>query len=117
MPTTTTGVDPAAKRHISGQRWWPAPKLQGDPGMKGVLATCVSRSADLYQVNQRKPHRGVNFIIAHDGFTLCDLVSYNLKGHCGACWAFGVVECLQDRFCIPNGMDISLSVNKHLSPC
>lgn len=53
--------------------------IKGDPGMKGVLATRVSGSADLYQVNQRKPHHGVNFIIAHDGFTLCDLVSYNLK--------------------------------------
>uniref|UniRef100_A0ACD5XVE0 Uncharacterized protein n=1 Tax=Avena sativa TaxID=4498 RepID=A0ACD5XVE0_AVESA len=53
--------------------------IKGDPGMKGVLATRVSGSADLYQVNKRKPYHGVNFIIAHDGFTLCDLVSYNLK--------------------------------------
>lgn len=26
-------------------------------------------------------------------------------GRCGACWAFVVVECLQDRLCIPRGMD------------
>jgi pullulanase/glycogen debranching enzyme len=30
-------------------------------------------------VNNRKPYHGINFIIAHDGFTLCDLVSYNSK--------------------------------------
>lgn len=33
----------------------------------------------MWQVNERKPYHGVNFVIAHDGFTLCDLVSYNLK--------------------------------------
>ncbi|KAL5201712.1 hypothetical protein ABZP36_036066 [Zizania latifolia] len=53
--------------------------IKGDPGMKGVFATRVSGSADLYKVNQRKPHHSVNFVIAHDGFTLYDLVSYNLK--------------------------------------
>ncbi|KAF2618242.1 hypothetical protein F2Q68_00038755 [Brassica cretica] len=42
-------------------------------GMKGSFATRVAGSSDLYQVNQRKPpYRGVNFIIAHDGFTLRD---------------------------------------------
>jgi isoamylase len=70
--------------------------------MKGVFATRVSGSADLYQVNERKPYHGVNFVIAHDGFTLCDLVSYNLKhndangeGGCDGCndnfsWNCGV---------------------------
>ncbi|XP_062193445.1 isoamylase 3, chloroplastic isoform X2 [Phragmites australis] len=53
--------------------------IKGDAGMKGVFATRVSGSADLYQVNKRKPHHSVNFVIAHDGFTLYDLVSYNLK--------------------------------------
>ncbi|ONM55618.1 isoamylase-type starch debranching enzyme3 [Zea mays] len=53
--------------------------IKGDPGMKGVFATRVSGSADLYQVNNRKPYHSVNFVIAHDGFTLCDLVSYNSK--------------------------------------
>ncbi|RLM86845.1 isoamylase 3, chloroplastic [Panicum miliaceum] len=62
--------------------------IKGDPGLKGVFATRVSGSADLYQVNNRKPYHSVNFIIAHDGFTLCDLVSYNSKhndanGECG----------------------------------
>jgi len=62
--------------------------IKGDPGLKGVFATRVSGSADLYQVNNRKPYDSINFIIAHDGFTLCDLVSYNSKhndanGECG----------------------------------
>ncbi|KAM3710240.1 hypothetical protein ACJW31_01G014300 [Castanea mollissima] len=53
--------------------------IKGDTGMKGSFATRVSGSADLYKVNKRKPYHSVNFIIAHDGFTLYDLVSYNLK--------------------------------------
>jgi isoamylase len=36
-------------------------------------------SSDLYQTNGRRPHASINFITAHDGFTLCDLVSYNEK--------------------------------------
>ncbi|KAG1342324.1 isoamylase 3, chloroplastic [Cocos nucifera] len=53
--------------------------IRGDPGMKGTFATRVSGSSDLYQVNKRKPYHSINFVIAHDGFTLCDLVSYNFK--------------------------------------
>ncbi|XP_071713677.1 isoamylase 3, chloroplastic [Rutidosis leptorrhynchoides] len=53
--------------------------MKGDAGMKGGFATRVAGSADLYNVNNRKPYHGVNFIIAHDGFTLYDLVSYNHK--------------------------------------
>ncbi|KAI3992956.1 hypothetical protein MKX01_009699 [Papaver californicum] len=53
--------------------------IKGDSGMKGSFATRVSGSADLYRVNKRKPYHGINFIIAHDGFTLYDLVSYNNK--------------------------------------
>nr|XP_029116411.1 isoamylase 3, chloroplastic isoform X4 [Elaeis guineensis] len=47
--------------------------------MKGTFATRVSGSSDLYQVNKRRPYHSINFVIAHDGFTLCDLVSYNFK--------------------------------------
>ncbi|CAB4297697.1 unnamed protein product [Prunus armeniaca] len=47
--------------------------------IKEVFATRVSGSADLYKVNKRKPYHSVNFVIAHDGFTLYDLVSYNFK--------------------------------------
>lgn len=53
--------------------------IKGDSGMKGTFATRVSGSADLYHVNKRKPYHSVNFVIAHDGFTLYDLVSYNFK--------------------------------------
>lgn len=53
--------------------------IKGDPGTKGNFATCVAGSSDLYKVNKRKPYHSVNFVIAHDGFTLYDLVSYNSK--------------------------------------
>ncbi|KAG0492586.1 hypothetical protein HPP92_005984 [Vanilla planifolia] len=53
--------------------------VKGDFGMKGCFATRVSGSSDLYQVNSRKPYHSVNFVTAHDGFTLHDLVSYNFK--------------------------------------
>ncbi|KAJ0525348.1 putative isoamylase [Helianthus annuus] len=53
--------------------------IKGDIGMKGRFATRVAGSADLYKVNKRKPYHGINFVIAHDGFTLYDLVSYNNK--------------------------------------
>ncbi|KAJ4843526.1 Isoamylase 3, chloroplastic [Turnera subulata] len=53
--------------------------IKGDAGMKGSFATRVAGSADLYRINERKPYHSINFIIAHDGFTLCDLVSYNFK--------------------------------------
>lgn len=48
-------------------------------GMKKVIATRISGSADLYQKNNRKPYHSINFVVAHDGFTLRDLVSYNSK--------------------------------------
>ncbi|KAK9270864.1 hypothetical protein L1049_026450 [Liquidambar formosana] len=44
--------------------------IKGDCAMKGSFATRVAGSADLYNVNKRKPYHSVNFIIAHDGFTL-----------------------------------------------
>lgn len=53
--------------------------IKGDAGMKGSFASRVSGSADMYKVNKRKPSHSVNFVIAHDGFTLYDLVSYNQK--------------------------------------
>ncbi|KAG8364546.1 hypothetical protein BUALT_Bualt18G0008400 [Buddleja alternifolia] len=53
--------------------------IKGDIAMKGSFATRIAGSADLYQVNKRKPYHGINFVIAHDGFTLYDLVSYNFK--------------------------------------
>lgn len=43
------------------------------------LAFRLSGSSDLYQCNNRRPWSSINFITAHDGFTLRDLVSYNHK--------------------------------------
>ncbi len=43
------------------------------------FASRLMGSSDLYQANGRKPVASVNFITAHDGFTLNDLVSYNSK--------------------------------------
>lgn len=53
--------------------------IKGDPGMKSAFATRLAGSADLYNYNRRKPYHSVNFVIAHDGFTLNDLVSYDAK--------------------------------------
>jgi isoamylase len=43
------------------------------------FATRLTGSSDLYAANGRRPYASVNFITAHDGFTLRDLVSYNEK--------------------------------------
>ncbi len=43
------------------------------------FANRITGSPDLYQLNGRRPHASINFITAHDGFTLNDLVSYNEK--------------------------------------
>jgi glycogen operon protein len=53
--------------------------LRGDPGMIGELASRVAGSSDLYQASQRLPINSVNFVTCHDGFTLWDLVSYEVK--------------------------------------
>ena len=53
--------------------------VKGDEGMKSALATRIAGSQDLYGSSGRKPYNSVNFVIAHDGFTLRDLVSYNGK--------------------------------------
>eukprot|EP00931_Biecheleriopsis_adriatica_P004736 TRINITY_DN106365_c0_g1_i1.p1 TRINITY_DN106365_c0_g1~~TRINITY_DN106365_c0_g1_i1.p1 ORF type:complete len:842 (+),score=157.95 TRINITY_DN106365_c0_g1_i1:30-2555(+) len=53
--------------------------IKGDPGMKGQFATRICGSADLYEADGRGPCHSINFITAHDGFTLRDLVSYNEK--------------------------------------
>ncbi|HUN75240.1 MAG TPA: glycogen debranching protein GlgX [Steroidobacteraceae bacterium] len=52
---------------------------KGDGGLIGEFARRFSGSADLYEASGRKPHASINFITAHDGFTLEDLVSYNGK--------------------------------------
>ncbi len=45
----------------------------------GALATRLSGSSDLFQYNGRSPYHGINFITAHDGFSMNDLVSYEQK--------------------------------------
>ncbi|MGH9116669.1 MAG: glycogen debranching protein GlgX [Acidimicrobiales bacterium] len=52
---------------------------RGEPGTVDELATRLTGSSDLYQDDSRRPHASVNFVTAHDGFTLRDLVSYNDK--------------------------------------
>ena len=52
---------------------------KGDGGQIGEFARRFTGSSDLYEASGRKPHASINFITAHDGFTLEDLVSYNEK--------------------------------------
>lgn len=52
---------------------------RGDIGMVHHFATRLTGSSDLYLDDGRKPFHSVNFVTAHDGFTLNDLVSYNGK--------------------------------------
>ena len=53
--------------------------VKGDAGLAGQLANRIAGSADLYEARGHLPINSVNFITAHDGFTLNDLVSYNDK--------------------------------------
>ena len=52
---------------------------KGDGGQVGSLGFRLTGSSDLYGHNGRQPYASINFITAHDGFTLHDLVSYNEK--------------------------------------
>src|SRR5829696_510810 len=52
---------------------------RGEPAILGEVATRLTGSSDLYQSDSRRPSASVNFVTAHDGFTLRDLVSYNEK--------------------------------------
>ncbi len=56
------------------RRFW-----KGDMGLHSEIATRMSGSADLYQRTLRLPSASINFITAHDGYTLADLVSYEAK--------------------------------------
>ena len=56
------------------RRFW-----KGDAGQLSDFANRLTGSSDLYQYDGRKPYASINFITAHDGFTLDDLVSYNEK--------------------------------------
>ena len=52
---------------------------KGDEGQAGPLGYRLSGSSDLYGKGGRRPYASINFVTAHDGFTLHDLVSYNDK--------------------------------------
>ena len=52
---------------------------KGDGGLVGDLAYRLTGSSDLYAHSGRRPYASINFVTAHDGFTLRDLVSYNEK--------------------------------------
>jgi glycogen operon protein len=52
---------------------------KGEGGRTSELATRLAGSSDLYQEDGRRPYASINFVTAHDGFTLQDLVSYDRK--------------------------------------
>ena len=52
---------------------------RGEPRTLGEFASRLTGSSDLYQDDGRRPLASINFVTAHDGFTLRDLVSYNDK--------------------------------------
>jgi glycogen operon protein len=56
------------------RRFW-----RGDKGMVPELASRLTGSSDIYQWSGRDAYASVNFIVAHDGFTMADLVSYEQK--------------------------------------
>lgn len=56
------------------RRFW-----RGDKGLNGEFATRYAGSSDLYERSGRRPYASINFVTAHDGFTLEDLVSYERK--------------------------------------
>jgi isoamylase len=62
------------KYRDSVRKFW-----KGDMGLNSEIATRLAGSADLYETTNRPPSASVNFVTAHDGFTLKDLVSYEHK--------------------------------------
>jgi glycogen operon protein len=58
----------------TARRFW-----RGDANVIGELAGRLTGSADVFQQRGRRPWASINFITAHDGFTLADLVSYTRK--------------------------------------
>jgi isoamylase len=56
------------------RRYW-----RGDEGQLAELGYRLTGSSDLYEQGGRRPYASINFVTAHDGFTLADLVSYNTK--------------------------------------
>ena len=74
--------------HFPGDRWceWNGRYrddvrrfVKGDAGVVGAVAARLGGSADIYEARGQTPDNSINFVTVHDGFTLNDLVSYNLK--------------------------------------
>ncbi|TWU33405.1 Glycogen debranching enzyme [Novipirellula artificiosorum] len=53
--------------------------VKSDAGYAGVFSKRLLASPDLYEHQDREPEQSINFVTSHDGFTLNDLVSYNVK--------------------------------------
>ncbi|MCK4755282.1 MAG: glycogen debranching enzyme, partial [Calditrichia bacterium] len=53
--------------------------VRGDSGMVPELATRIAGSADLFRPIGRSPYHSINYVTAHDGFPMSDLVSYSKK--------------------------------------
>jgi isoamylase len=62
------------KYRDSVRRFW-----RGDGGQVSEFASRLAGSSDLYEQSGRRPYASINFVTAHDGFTLEDLVSYEQK--------------------------------------
>jgi glycogen operon protein len=62
------------KYRDSVRRFW-----KGDRGLAADLGYRLTGSSDLYESDGRRPTASINFVIAHDGFTLHDIVSYEKK--------------------------------------
>jgi glycogen operon protein len=56
------------------RRFW-----RGDPGQVPELASRLTGSSDIYAPSGRRTYASINFVTCHDGFTLTDLVTYELK--------------------------------------
>ena len=67
---TRASPAPAASRSVA---------CQITPARWSEFASRLTGSSDLYASNGRRPYASINFVTAHDGFTLHDLVSYNEK--------------------------------------
>jgi len=74
--------------HFPGDRWaeWNGrfrdeirQFVKGDPGMLALVAARIGGSADIYQERGQTPDNSINFVTVHDGFTLADAVSYQVK--------------------------------------
>ena len=57
----------------------------GAPGQLGTFATRLCGSPDLYDRPRQTPHKSVNYIASHDGFTLADIVAYEHKHNLANC--------------------------------